>query len=425
MSFLSGRVTFCRFNVVGDAPETVDSTTLATLAENSFRETEVGAPSEVEAGWITGEHLFDTQFTYEKNGYGAGGSILVFALRIDPNTIPAEIKQAYRRMNEAALAAGNKSGFASRIEKKEAQETADRQIHEDLASGKYRKSKIVHLLWDLSQKVVYCGTPTDKVVEQLADQFKRSFNVDLEPVTPGSLAGQLLRTAGKGRDYEDLRPSGFTKPPNVAHDDDESGKANAGSIPPIPWTEASVDLKDFLGNEFLIWLWWVTEAAEGSVDVPAGILSGVGAEAGAGGEVSVVIDKALDMDCAWGMNGKQTLRGPGPTRMPEAGEALIGGKWPRKAGLIVADVGDKLQWEFALQADKWVVSAGALPDSPDAQSPRELIESRLDLTRSLATTLESLLAVFLKQRTGGGWPSKRTTIKQWISSRRKPRAVEG
>jgi hypothetical protein len=425
MSFLSGRVSFCRFRVVGDAPETVDNTTLATLAQHSFRETEVGAPNEVETGWITGEHLFDTRFSFEKNGYGPGGTMLVFALRMDTHRVPAEIKQAYRRMNEAAIAEASKSGFASRAEKKEAAETADRQMHEDLAAGKFRKSKIVHLIWDLSQKIVYCAVPSDKAVEQVMQHFSRSFNVELEAMTAGSIAGQLMRSAGKGRDYEDLRPSAFTKAPDrpAPDEDGEETRSGGGSIPAVPWTEASTDLKDFLGNEFLIWLWWVTEKQEGAVEIPTGILSGLGLEGGAGGEIGISIEKALDMDCAWDVTGKQTLRGGGVTAMPEAGEGLLRGKWPRKASLLLADVGDKLHWELTLQADKWIVSGAALPESPEVESPRELIESRLELTRELATTLDSLFAVFLKIRTGGGWPAKKTVLKQWISGRVKTRVA--
>ena len=43
MPFQSGRVTFCRFRVEGDGPQSVDETTLATLAEYSFVEKEIGA----------------------------------------------------------------------------------------------------------------------------------------------------------------------------------------------------------------------------------------------------------------------------------------------------------------------------------------------------------------------------------------------
>ncbi|MCX5658715.1 MAG: hypothetical protein NTW19_03210 [Planctomycetota bacterium] len=414
MPFQSGRVSFCRFRVEGDGPKTADATTLATLAEHSFRESEIGAPDIVESGWITGEHLLDTQFSYEKNGYGAGGTMLLFALRIDTHSVPAELKHAYKRMNEQALAAENPSGFASKAQKREAADTAARQVHEDLASGKYRRSKSVAILWDLPNGMLYCGASGNTVTEELAANFLKSFNLRLEALSAGSVAGRMLRDTGKGRDYEDLHPSAFTKPPEGGHDEEgESGEepsATSRAMPVVPWVASSIDLKDFLGNEFLIWLWWVTETAEGLVEAPSA--TGRGKV-----DIAIAFDKTLDAECAWGLLGKQSLKAEGPTRLAEAGRALMNGKWPRKAGLILADSTGGRQWEITLQGDRWLVSGAMLPEVPEAQSTRELIEARLDLTRGLAETLDALYGVFLKARVSGSWASQRTAIRKWIRER--------
>lgn len=416
MPFHSGRVTFCRFRVEGDAPKTVDDTALGTLAEYSFREREVGAPDEIEAGWITGEHLLDTQFTYEKNGYGADGSLLLFALRLDSHRVPSAIKHAYKRMNEAALAAENPSGFVSKAQRREAAETANRQVHEDLASGKHRRSKSIPLLWDLARRELYCSAPSTKVIEHLASHFYQSFNCKLSLLSSGALAGEMLRSTGKGRDYEDMHPSEFTPAPAEAVIDleDAAGPRNL-KIPQVPWTQTATDLKDYLGNEFLIWLWWKLESAEGLIELPA-------QEQQAKAELVVMIDKSLDMDCAWDALGRQTLRATGPTKLIEAGDALLTGKWPRKAGLMIADTGggEGLQWELALQADKWIISGATLPENPDATTPREITEHRLTLTRRLAETMDGLLGVFVKARTGGGWPAQKKQIREWIRTRRAP-----
>ncbi len=418
MPFQSGRVSFCRFLATGDGPSSVDDTTLATLAEHSFHETAIGAPDEVEAGWITGEHLLDTQFTYEKNGFGATGSMLLCALRIDTHNVPAELKYAYRRVNEQALAADNPSGFASKAQKREAADTAGRQLHEDLAAGKFRRSKIVPVLWDFQSKMVYCGTASNKALEQLAAHFFRSFNIRLEPVTPGSLAGRLLRDSGKGRDYEDLQPSAFTHAPAAAArpEDDDNDAGHNPAIPSVPWLAGGADLKDFLGNEFLLWLWWMTETAEGLIDIPARPGSGPRRD------LAIAFDKLLDTDCAWGVLGSQSLRGSGPTRMAEAGKALVTGKWPRKAGLILADASAGSQWELSFQADRWIVSGASLPEVPDAKTPRELIDARLMLTRQLADTIDDLFRVFLQARVATSWPAQRKKIRTWIIDRAEPRA---
>ncbi|MEX0886927.1 MAG: hypothetical protein WD009_10860, partial [Phycisphaeraceae bacterium] len=432
MPFHAGRITFCRFRITGDAPTSVDDTALSILREHAFRETEVGAPDEVEVGWTTGQHLLDTQFTYEKNGFGdagsGGGAMLLAAMRIDTHKVPADVKQAYRQINEQAAASGNPSGYASKAQKQEASELAGRQIHEDLAAGKYRKSKLVPVLWDLRRGALYCGATGNVVQEQLARLLRASFAVELEPLSAGSLAGDILRSEGRRRDWEDLHPSPFTPAPPEAHAamDDADAVNTDPTIPTIPWRAQAVDLKDFLGNEWLIWLWHLTETAEGVVSVAGGgesARSGGGGGDG-GGEAYITIDRSLDMDCAWGVRGKQTLRTgvtAGPIsliRLPEAGEALVTGKWPRKLGLILADA--ECQWELTLQGDRLHVSSAALPEVADAQTPRELTEARLMLVQRLAATLDGMYATFLDERTSSAWPTRRETIAAWIRHRRIP-----
>jgi len=421
MAFRSGRVTFTRFRVSGDAPTAIDEAALSILREHAFRETEIGAPDEVETGFITGEHLLDTQFTYEKNGYGApggapgsgGSDMLLCAMRMDTHKVPADVKQAYRKLNEQAAAEGNPTGYASKSEKRDAQELAGRQVQEDLAAGKYRKSKSVPILWDLSRQTLYCGANSNAVIEQLVSLMHNAFGVEIELLSAGRAAGEHFRQAGHTRDWEDLHPTPFTAPPSEAHaEGDDADGASDPTLPSVPWCAKGIDLKDFLGNEFLLWLWWMLEAHEGAVDVTLD---------GRRQTVYVAMDKSLDTECAWGFRGKQSLRGDGPTRLQEAGSALAGGKWPRKAGLILSD--GEHQWELALQADQWAVSAAALPEIAEAESPRELTEARLGLVRQLSDVLDALFGAFLSDRAGGAWPSRRDTIRQWIHDRTQPRTA--
>ncbi len=412
MSFHSGRVSYCKFHVNGDGPRSVDETVLSILAENAFRETEIGTPDEVEVGWVTGDHIFDTRFTFEKNGYavgGAPGTALLVAMRMDTHKVPADVKQAYRKMNEAAAASGNPSGFASKADKRDAKDLASRQMNEDLAAGKFRKSKMVPVLWDFARGRLYCGASGNTIIEELSRLVRQSFAVELEYLSAGTLAGLTLRATGHGRDYEDFRPSAFTPPPPSANEDHEDADGPRDrNIPAVPWVVQSVDLKDFLGNEFLIWLWWVTETREGAVDVEL---------EGRKQSYYVAIDKALDMDCAWDAMGKQTLRGSGPTRFREAGEALATGKWPRKVGMILSD--GEHQWELSLQGDRMLVGSAGLPEIPDAEGPRELLDARIDLIAQLDGALDALYAEFLKARTSSGWSNRRTAIREWITARRR------
>lgn len=412
MAFASGRVSFVRFGVDGDAPATVDETALSILKAGAFKEQEIGVPDAVELGFTTGVHLFDVQFSFEKNGYGPAGSWMLFAMRVDTHQPPSEVKQAYRKMNELAAAEASPTGFASKREKRDAKDTADRQLNEDLAAGKFRRSRTVPLLWDLADKTLYCGSASITVMEHVARLMREHFAVELRYLSSGGLAGEALRRLGRDRDFEDMQPSAFTDPPadfRVDEDSDDAGPSDR-TIPRVPWVQKSVDLKDFLGNEWLIWLWWLSETAEGRVDVEADSKLKVAAA-----EAYVVIDQALDMECAWETLGKQTLRGDGPTRLLEAGDALATGKWPRKLGLILTD--GEHQWQLTLAGDRYAVSSAALPEIEDAQHPRELMDGRLDRTMKLAQLLDGMFLQFVKLRASDRWADARRKIRKWIRER--------
>ena len=215
MPFTSGRVSYSRFRVTprGDTFTSIDEALLDRLREGKFQASEIGVPEEAEVGWTTGEHLFDTDFSYEKNGFGQPGSAMLHvALRIDTHRVPADIKRAYQKMNERAAAAGNPSGFASKEQKREAKDETQEQLARELADGRHRKSKSVPVFWDMERGVVHAAATSQAVAEHLQRMLRHTFDVDVEPITAGSLAGHHLGEAGKQRDYEDLRPSPFTPP---------------------------------------------------------------------------------------------------------------------------------------------------------------------------------------------------------------------
>jgi len=400
MPITSGRVSFCRLRVQGDAPSAVDDTLIDLLHEHHFRETQIGSPDEVEAGWVTAEHLMDTAFSYDKVAFGP---FALFALRIDTHRVPGEVKKAYQKMNEQAAASASETGFASRSEKREAKELAARQVHEDLAAGRFRKSRSVQIAWDLARGEVLCANASNSVIDQLARLFRKSFAAELVQITAGRQAGQYLNHTGKSRDYEDLLPSAFTKPPTGLSSDDDDAAPRERHTPVCPWVTKSVDLKDFVGNEWLTWLWWMQENHEGIVETEKA------------GELFITIHQALDMDCAWEVGGKVTIRCDKPTSLAEADDALKTGKWPRKIGLIVSD--GEHQFDLTLGGDTLNVGSALLPDITDAQTPREVIEQRLSLIGTLSFALDQLFTSFLKQRTASGWNAKRETVSKWIRQR--------
>ena len=393
MGFASGSVSFRRFAVVGKAPKSADQELLDKLAEHALREQEFGVPEEIEYGWSGGRHVFDAQFSFEHNVFA---DALHFALRIDTNKVPSEMKKAWQIMEEEAVAKNNPSGFISKNQKREVKDTIRRKAEEDLRSGKFRKSKLLPILWDLPSQTLFC-TATGAAFEKLAEIFERSFGLDLQPISSGSLGLRLLEPKARKRDYEDMRPTRFV-----------AGPEGESQTPDYPWVAKGAEPKDFLGNEFLLWLWHEADARTSHIATEKG-------------EVTIFIDKSLDLDCAYGQTGKDGLRGDGPSRMPEARDGLRTGKLPRKFGLML-DI-NRQQYTLTLSGESLAVGGAKLPDVEEAESPRVLFEERVALLRDLCGTIDGLFEAFLKIRTTAGWESHTSTIRRWIMKAEKAAAA--
>ena len=209
MGFATGSVSFRRFAVVGKSPKTPDQALLDKLAEQALKEGEFAKTEEEDYGWSGGRHVLDATFSFEHNVYA---ECVHFALRIDTNKVPGDLKKAYQLMEEEAVAATNPSGFISKEQKKDVKDSVRKMVEKDMRSGKFRRSKLVPVLWDVEQGVLY-STAAGPAFEKLAEIFDRTFELKLLPLTAGALALRTLEPAGKRRDYEDFRPTRFVTGP--------------------------------------------------------------------------------------------------------------------------------------------------------------------------------------------------------------------
>src|SRR5262245_58463506 len=120
MGFASGTISFRRFAVMGEQPDSIDQDLLDKLPEQPLRPGEIGVPEEIEYGWSGGRHVLDGAFTLENNVFA---DAIHFALRIDTNKVPGELKKAYTLMEEDAVAATNPSGFISKLQKRDVKDS--------------------------------------------------------------------------------------------------------------------------------------------------------------------------------------------------------------------------------------------------------------------------------------------------------------
>ena len=397
MSFHTGSVSYARFKVTGTPPTGVDQAFLDTLEEHTLSASRIGVPDEIESGWVAGRHVFDERFAVEAISFG---DRVVLGMRVDTNRVPSELKRAYRSMAEGELTEGSVTGFLSRREKMVAKETAEERCRNELVEGKHRKSKLVPILWDFKRQTILMPGFSDGVVKALGDLLHKSFDCGIESLSAGAMASAWCTRKGLSREYEDAKPSAFTPPPSAVSEDGEGIHT-----PFVPWSRQDPEPKDYLGNEFLLWLWHECEQGTGMIELDSG-------------SAGVVIDRTLDMDCAWDATGKMTMRGDRVTRQGEVKHARKVGKWPRKAGLVVAssETGGASGggWELTFQADRFLLTSVKLPKADDVETPRDLMEHRVESLMELDEIMVEMYYRFLEYRLGGHWSRVRQTVGAWM-----------
>lgn len=383
MSFLKGSVTALRFAVQGERPRLFGDEHLERLRNHQAGRQRIASADGVECGWTAGTHVLDTDFQLAKNIIN---DALLFELRIDTDKLPPELMKAYYETELKALAASNPSGFASARQKREAREVARERLEQEAKDGRFRKRKCIPILWDAKSNEVLFGATSVTHVGRFAALFQQTFGHGLDAMTAGRRAYALAELREQTRNVDDCSPSAFVpgySPADVAWIPDEASR-------------------DFIGNEFLLWLWYQTEVETDAVALADG------------SEVTVMMSRKIILDCPRGQTGCDAIAHEGPTRLPEAKRAVKAGKLPRRTGLILVRHAD--QFSLALHAEALAVAGAKLPNPPeDVTDARARLECRIDHVRGILETLDLLYDAFGRKRFGAEWGAILPRAQKWLA----------
>ena len=289
--------------------------------------------------------------------------------------------RAYTQIEIDARAQNNPSGIATKAQRQEAKEAAKLRAEAEAADGRFRRLNHYPVLWDGRNNTLYAGSTSTSVLDRLQALFRETFDRTLEPITAGSVAKNLELNGPDGPGH---RPSNLRERRLGI-----VGGAENSAIS-VAWSGDDPDSLDYLGNEFLVWIWHTLQNDGDSVKLADG------------SEVTVMLAKTLTLDCPRGETGRDQLTDDEPTRLPEAFRALQAGKLPRKAGMVLVRHG--AQYELTLQAETLAVSGAALPKPEDRRlSPHDPRIARLESLRHLTETLDLLFQAYLDRRTSSSW----------------------
>jgi hypothetical protein len=381
MGFFTGRSSFLRFKVNGPAPRLFDDEHLDRLKDREAGRQRIASADGVETGWTAGEHVLDTDFHLAKNIIN---DTLTFDLRVDTDKLPGDLLRAYYAVELKALSKNNPSGFASARQKREAKEIARDRLEQESKDGRYKKRKCIPVLWDKITNEVLFGATSLTQIDRLCSLFEQSFGVGLDCITAGRRAYQLAEINARTRLVDDSAPSAFV--PGITPTD-------------VAWI-ADESSRDFIGNEFLLWLWYYTDVESDTIKLADN------------SEVTLMLARTLNLECPRGVTGHETISHEGPTRLPEARRAIQSGKLPRKVGLTM--VRHSEQYELTLHAETLAVGGAKLPPPDEASDARGKLDDRANQLRSLIETLDLLYDAFGQKRFGHDWEKELLGMQKWL-----------
>jgi hypothetical protein len=379
MGFFSGRLTSLRFKVAGRGPRAFGPEHLDKLTAHAMGKERLASADGTVAGWIAGDHILDTTFDLAKN---VVADALHFALRIDTQAIPNDLLRAYTLVELEGLAAANPSGRPSARQKREARMLAKERLENEARDGRFLRRKAVPLLWDAPAQELLVGATSAAILDRLYSLFKQTFGHGIDLLGSGRQAFQHAEISQQTRALDDATPSVFV--PSQARE--------------VAWVpdEAS---RDFLGNEFLLWLWYYLENESDSLRLADS------------SDAAVLLTRTLSLECPRGQTGKEQISSDGPTKLPEALRAVQAGKLPRKVGMIITR--QDQTYDFALQAETLAIIGAKLP-VPEEEDERARLEERVAQIRHLLETLDLTYGAFTQRRLSDDWNKESAKMKKWL-----------
>lgn len=350
------------------------------LQANRFRSIDHAGSEVSSVGWCRADGTTPRGFVAEDHWLG---KVLGAALRIDQKKLPAGALRVRRMEAESAerREAGERIPPARRREIVEKLET-------ELMARVVPATGLFALYWEPERGRLLLNTTADGPNVAFRALFRETFDAGPEPLPTAALAAMLLGAKG-AKQVAEVAPAIFVD----------------GGVVAVPESPA------FLGAEFLLWLWHQCETAGGKFE-----LQDVG-------EVGVAFDALLELGGAEG-GGRVTVRGDTPTRASEAGSALLAGKLPQKARLVLAR-GEK-SFNVTLHSatlDLESIKIEAEAEEITDENLRAGDEQRAGWLFELCDVVDGLFSAFLELRLGEDFDAEVVpALRDWIVTRSRGRA---
>lgn len=348
MGLLKGNFSFAQFHVDGKLPQAFLEFVRSRIKANSFRD-RAKSTEEKRLGWVSLTDVLDADF---ENADYALGDYLIFSLRVDRKLVPPKLMKI-RLMEE---------------EKRFLAESGKSRINKAMSSGIKEKVKLELLTkldpvpsfydvcWAVGQNKIYFSSLTDKVADDFADLFKKTFSLGVRRFLPQE---NPLIASKTGEGKETLADSSL------------------------------------IGREFLTWLWYKSEERGGRIALTKGE------------EVELNFLKRIVLEAGEGEYSQGVVCHGIHAELKEGKEAIRQGKKVKEAGIKL--IYNQSEWEFTFRADSFNFQSLKLPVIDWQETPEDpsghLLE-RIYLIENAVKTMNNLYESFLRIRLSPQWEEK-------------------
>lgn len=366
MSFESGSVSFSMFYVPVPLPETIHQRFAKGVLGpiDKLREEELH-------GWVGPRHLLDREIS-EATAWPSG--FLRLTLCQAQRVIPASLLRAECRIEEMAWMQAEHRDYVNRQQKSEIRQ----RVVERLLPQMPPQLKGIDFCYDPRAKFLYVTALSEKQFDAFLINFGLTTGVKLIQVDPVAAAWHEAHCRA------DQWPAlGFAAE---------------------QWADCAP------GREFLMWLWFMSEAQGGEVALAAG------------GKFAVLVEGPLLFDQA--EQGETAIRKGEPMLSAETRAALLSGKKLRRAKLTLARGGEEC-WTGLFDADTFTFRGLKLPQT-EAIDAVGRFQERMEMLDTFRQAFLGLYGTFAKLRDDRGrCKALESEMKKWMSVRPSRKLVEG
>lgn len=210
MGLISGSSSFTRFVVNGKLPETYAEDFPENIERFAFRKLDESSEEERSAGWVNIMDPLDNEFLgreYFKEPY------LALSYRIDVRGVPGKALRQFSAETENEIKREEGLDYLPKGRRLEIREG----VRIKLLKRAIPRTNTYDMVWDLTAGTVILGAVNNKLCDEFAEYFAKTFGLGLTTVFPFSLASEVLEKEGKDPQIlENLGPARLEAPRGAA-----------------------------------------------------------------------------------------------------------------------------------------------------------------------------------------------------------------